>query len=455
MLYFLGYIFFIIAISVFIGRKVKSTSYFFVANRSLNWTLLCATILAANIGAGSTVLATGLGYQNGLAAWWWVGSAGIGTLILAFWIGPKIWRVAKKNNLLTLGDFLEYKYNRQLKIFISTVITIASLAILAGQLIAFAWVLDVLFSYPKWLSILIGGSIMVFYFAAGGIMSSVWVNLIQLIILFSGFMVALFTSFDYENLSNLELSTFFVSGESGFMYLFMLAPAFIVSPGILQKVFAAKDEQNLKKGLLVCGLMLLLFALIPTILGITAKVILPDLANPEYALPELFLTLPNWVSLLALAGVLSAEISSADAILFMLTTSISKDFYKGIFNPNASDVHLLKVTRVSAIVAGSIGILLAILLPNIATALTIFYSVLTVSLFVPLIFGLFCKNINTTHVLISSGFGVLVLFLAQIFSFELPWWMTNVLLGLLTSVVLFSLLHFVYNKNNYPVGRSI
>lgn len=446
MLYFLGYIFFIISISVFVGRKVKSTSVFFVANRSLNWSLLCATLLAANIGAGSTVLATSLGYQNGLAAWWWVGSAGIGTLILAFWIGPKIWKIAKANNLLTVGDFLEYRYNKQFKIFVSLVLMIASLALLAGQLIAFAWVLDVVFSYPKWLSILIGGGVMVIYFSAGGIMSSVWVNLLQLVILFSGFIIALFASFDSHNLANLDLSTFFVSGESGFMYLFMLTPAFIISPGILQKAFAAKDEYNLKKGLLVCGIILLIFALIPTILGITAKILLPDLPNPEYALPEIFLTLPNWISLLALASVLSAEISSADAILFMLTTSISKDFYKGIFNTKATDRHLLKVTRISAIVAGGIGILLAIVLPNIITALTLFYSILTVCLFVPLIFGLFYKNINTNHVLLSSGSGVLVLALTQILPFNLPWWITNVLLSLLTSVLLFCFLHFTYNK---------
>ena len=439
MLYFLGYIFFIISISIFIGKKVNSTSSFFVANRSLNWTLLCATLLAANIGAGSTVLATSLGYQNGLASWWWVGSAGIGTLILAFWIGPKIWRIAKDNNLLTLGDFLEYKYNKQFKIFVSVILMIASLALLAGQLIAFAWVLDVLFSYPKWLSILIGGGVMVIYFSAGGIMSSVWVNLIQLVILFSGFIIALFFSFDKSNLANLNLSTFFVSGESGFMYLFMLAPAFIVSPGILQKAFAAKDEYNLKKGLLVCGVMLLIFAFVPVVLGITAKVLLPSLANPEYALPELFLTLPKWVGLLALASVLSAEISSADAILFMLTTSVSKDFYKGIFNPKASDKHLLKITRISAVLFGCIGILLAILLPSIMAALTIFYSVLTVCLFVPLIFGLFYKNINTNHVLLSSCFGILVLILAKIF-FDFPWWMTDVLLGLIASVLMFFLL---------------
>ena len=45
-------------------------------------------MLAANIGAGSTVGATSLGYSDGIAAWWWVGSAGIGQIAFALWIGP-------------------------------------------------------------------------------------------------------------------------------------------------------------------------------------------------------------------------------------------------------------------------------------------------------------------------------------------------------------------------------
>jgi len=54
--------------------------------------MLFATLLAANIGGGSTVGAAGLGYQFGLSAWWWVGAAGLGQLILAFTLGPRIRR---------------------------------------------------------------------------------------------------------------------------------------------------------------------------------------------------------------------------------------------------------------------------------------------------------------------------------------------------------------------------
>ena len=100
-----------IALSIYVARRSQNSSDFFVAGRGLGAGLIATTLLAANIGAGSTIGATGLGYRMGLAAWWWVGAAGIGSLILALTIAPKIWRVARDNNLYTVGDYLEFRYS--------------------------------------------------------------------------------------------------------------------------------------------------------------------------------------------------------------------------------------------------------------------------------------------------------------------------------------------------------
>ena len=42
-------------------------------------------------------------------------------------------------------------------------------------------------------------------------------------------------------------------GGSGWPYLMLLVPGFIVSPGLVQKVFAARDEAAVRKGMLLCG----------------------------------------------------------------------------------------------------------------------------------------------------------------------------------------------------------
>src|SRR3954451_17661130 len=101
-----------IALGLWVARRVKGSGDFFVAGRSLGPGLLFATFLAANIGAGSTIGAAGLGYLDGIAATWWVGSAGVGALGLGFGVGPRIRRVAAEHDLHTVGDFLEWRYDR-------------------------------------------------------------------------------------------------------------------------------------------------------------------------------------------------------------------------------------------------------------------------------------------------------------------------------------------------------
>src|SRR5262245_46671809 len=130
LLIILGYAFLMIAFGAITSRRVKGASDFFVAGRSLNAGLVFSTLLAANIGAGSTVGATGLGYRDGLSAWWWVGSAGIGSLILASTVGPKIWRLAREHNLYTVGDYLEFRYNRSVRGTVAVLLWLGSLAIL-------------------------------------------------------------------------------------------------------------------------------------------------------------------------------------------------------------------------------------------------------------------------------------------------------------------------------------
>ena len=58
-----------------------------MASRKLRPGLIFSTLLAANIDTGSTVGEAGLGYRLGLSGWWWVGSAAVGSVLLAFMVG--------------------------------------------------------------------------------------------------------------------------------------------------------------------------------------------------------------------------------------------------------------------------------------------------------------------------------------------------------------------------------
>jgi SSS family solute:Na+ symporter len=254
------------------------------------------------------------------------------------------------------------------------------------------------------------------YFVAGGLKSSVTVNVLQLAVKLLGFAIALplalaavggvdgfHHSFDagpyWSGWSN---------GGSGWFYVAMVAPGFVVSPGILQKVYGARDERAVRIGVGVNALVLLLFAAIPPILGMIARAQHPDLTVTDSALPVLFrYDLPFWVGALGLAAIFSAEVSAADALLFMLATSFSQDLYKRFVNPAASERQLLMCARGAAVAGAVLAIAVALVLAaDVVEALGIFYTLLGVSLFVPVIAGLFSGKGDATAALCAVAGGV-------------------------------------------------
>ena len=415
----LFYSVFLMALGLFISRRVKNSSDFLVAGRSLGPGRIFATFLAANIGAGSTVGATGLGYRFGMSAWWWVGSASIGTLFLSQFLGPKLWTMAKQHNLATLPDFLEFRYGKTVKAMISVLFWCGALAILAAQLIAVSWILFTVANIPKWEGCLIGGVVAIVYCTAGGLMSSSFVNMFELAVTMSGLLLAVpfaihalggwshvhelvLTQKATAAASDAMFSIVGAGTKQVFAWIAILVPSFMISPGLVQKIYGARDVKAVRLGVGMNSIGQALFAFVPAVLGICAFAALPHLANPELALPAAMKALlPRWLGVWTLASIFSAELSATDAILFMLSTSLAVDLYKTFLNPSVSQQRLLVVSRLTSAGAGVIGIVLASVLPSIIAAISIFYGLIAVSLFVPVVAGLYSRRVLSSAAISS------------------------------------------------------
>ncbi|HEX6974676.1 MAG TPA: sodium:solute symporter family protein, partial [Vicinamibacterales bacterium] len=390
----------LVGLGLWIGRRARAGD-FFVAGRTLGPGLLFSSFLAANIGASSTVGATSLAYTEGLSAWWWNGSAGLGSLVLAFWVAPRMWREAVAHGDLTLGDFLERRYGRPMRGLVGVLIWLGTLSILAAQLLGVAAVLGIAGGYSMLTGCVVGALVTVAYFVAGGLLSSVWVNMVQLIVIVIGF--ALATAAGLSRVGGWETLAaqaaprvdFFASSgpASGWRLIFLLGPAFIVSPGLIQRAYAARDERSARHGIALNGLALLLFACAPAVIGMAARQLAPGLERADLALPTLLSTaMPPALGALALAAVFSAEVSSAYAVLYMLATSASRDLYRGFVSPQATDRDVLRVARAAAIVGAVCGVGVAMVYGSVRAAVSVFYAILTVTLFVPVIGALLTRR---------------------------------------------------------------
>lgn len=445
----------LVAFGLLVSRRGRGSGSFFVADRSLGPGLIFATFLAANIGAGSIIVASALAYRIGASAWWYVGSAGIGQLLFAFFVGPRIWRIAKERGLYTAGDYLELRYGSSVRIAVVSILWVGTLAILATQLIAMSEIFEWVLGAPRWVGATLGGIVMVLYFSAGGLLVSAWVNAVQLVVLIAGFLIAIpiavgsaggvdavlaATPSDPDFLNPVAIA--------GLVWFTLIMPSFVVSPGFVQKGFGAVDGRTLRIGVGLQGVVLLLFAFVPVSMGILAHSFGPELANPDFAVPTvLTLGLPALLGALGLAAVFSAEVSSADAVLFMLSTSMSQDIFKRYIRPDATDADVLRVARLAAAVGGAGGIVMTLMLESVISSITIFYSIMSVCLFVPLLAGLYSRRPGVPEALAAIGSGVSALVAVQLAEhfevFARPAWISATGVGILVSGCVFAVVFLI------------
>jgi SSS family solute:Na+ symporter len=138
---------------------------------------------------------------------------------------------------------------------------------------------------------------------------------------------------------------------------------------------------------------------------------------------------------MALAAVFSAEVGACEAILFMLSTSLSQDLYKRIINPSATPAQILRVARLAALCGGTAGMLLAIfVVSEIIAGLSVFYSIIGATLLVPVVGGLFIKRARTRDALAAIVVGMTALLIVQ-FGTDRTGWLNPNLWGLIGSAL--------------------
>jgi SSS family solute:Na+ symporter len=90
----------------------------------------------------------------------------------------------------------------------------------------------------------------------------------------------------------------------------------------------------------------------------------------------------------------------------MLSTSLSRDLYQRFINPRATDRQSLSVARLAAVAGGAAGVLLAIASPGIISSLGVFYALLGVTLFVPVVAGLHARKAGAPEAVAAVASGV-------------------------------------------------
>jgi len=72
---------------------------------------------------------------------------------------------------------------------------------------------------------------------------------------------------------------------SGWTLMALTGPAFIISPGLIQKSWGGATERAVRLGVALNAAVLVLFAFVPVLLGMIGRVAVPGITDPNAVLP--------------------------------------------------------------------------------------------------------------------------------------------------------------------------
>ncbi len=385
---------------IFIGTRsyklVKSVSSFFVADRMGTTIFIASSLFATIIGGSSTVGMAGLGYKNGLVGAWWLLVGAIGLFILSIFFAEKV----RGYSLYTLPEILEKHYGNEAKLIASGLIIIAWMGVIAGQIVAAGKILGIIINLPLFLLMIIVALIFITYTLLGGQHSIVKTDAIQGVIIISAILlvvplclneaggISLMQEVLDKNFFSFPVSEHF-TWKTLTTYIFLVGSTYVVGPDIYSRLFCAKNKKIAKRAALITSLTLVPFSFIIVIIGMTARILFPQI-NPEEAFPTIISHIfPIGVNGIVIAALLSAIMSSADTCLLTTSTIISVDIIKPMYKKDIPEKKLLKLSRIFIAVIGVFSLIIALEIKGVISSLLLGYAVYTSGLVFPVLLGFY------------------------------------------------------------------
>lgn len=422
-LYLLG----TLALGMWAGTRIKNTSDFAVAGRSLPLVMVITTTFATWFGAETVMGIPAKFVQGGLNA---ViedpFGAGMCLILVGMFFAAKLYKL----NLLTIGDYYRQRYGKGIEIFCSVAIIFSYLGWVAAQITALGLVFSVLTggAMAPATGMIVGTLTVLIYVVVGGFLAVAVTDFIQMIVLVVGMSVIAYFAADLAGGADNVLAMaqgadlWRLWPEPGFTdIMFFIGAAVTMMFGsipqqdVFQRVMSAKDAPTARTGAIIGGASYILFAFVPMFIVAAAVVVMGsqamELAQNDYQrlLPTFVMTkMPLVMQILFFGALLSAIKSTSSATLLAPSTSFVENILKN-FKPGMSDRQQLLAMRVTIVVFAALVLTYAIAMEgtSIYELVSGAYQVPLVGAFIPLVMGLYWKRATTQGAVLSIAAGLI------------------------------------------------
>ena len=404
------FIYFIIvsAYGIYIYYRKKSkrmdSREFFLAEGSLTWWAIGASLIASNISAEHFIGMSGSGFALGLAisTYEWMAAATL--IIVAVFFLP----VYLKNRIYTMPQFLEQRYNGTVSTIMAIFWLLVYVFVNLTSIIYLGALAITAISGISFLTCIIGLGIFSIVVTVGGMKVIGYTDVIQVAVLIIGGLVTTYLAlnlvsehFGYGEDVFAGAKLLYQKADSHFHMIFdsshkyyMDLPGLSVLIGgmwinnlnywgcnqyIIQRALGA-DLKTARSGILFAAFLKLLVPVIAVLPGIAAYVLFQEglfqaemvnesgVVKPDHAYPTLLNLLPPGLKGLAFAALTAAIVASLAGKANSIATIFSLDIYKKFFHRSATERQLVLTGRWTVVISMAIASLVAPALRNLDQA---------------------------------------------------------------------------------------
>ncbi|MCA3000905.1 MAG: sodium:solute symporter family protein [Rhodocyclaceae bacterium] len=415
-----------LAIGLYAGTRVKTSTDFALAGRRLPLVMIITTTFATWFGAETVMGISAKFVQGGLKN---VVEDPFGASLCLIFVGIFFASRLYKMTLLTIGDYYRKRYGKGVEIFCSVAIILSYLGWVAAQVTAIGLVFNLVSggAISVETGMVIGTLSVLIYVVFGGMLAIAWTDFIQMIVLVAGLtiiaMMAGSMAGGPDKVLNLAISNewFQFFPEPKFHdVVFFIAAAITMMLGsipqqdIFQRVMSAKDAKTASRGAIIGGLCYFAFAFVPMFIVACAVLVMPEESkqlladDPQKVLPTLILNhMPFFAQVLFFGALLSAVKSTASATLLAPSTSFVENIYKNL-RGGLTDKQELIAFRVTLVVFTAVVLTYSIMMRGtpIYEMVSTAYQVTLCGAFVPLVAGLYWKRANKHGAMASIVMGI-------------------------------------------------
>jgi SSS family solute:Na+ symporter len=330
-------------------------------------------------------------WRNGLSNWL---VFGVPYYIFALVFAFTMVRRVRSINAVSIPDSLYATYGKPAgmlgSVFVYFISSPAPYFLMLGVLI------QVVTGWPLVPALIIGTLLSVVFVHAGGFKSVVNTDILQFVLMFSGFILILMYLVPQYGLgfiaSHVPPGHLRPTGDLSIQYIvvwFFIALLTLVAPTFHQFVQSAKDDVTARRGIVTSVLCWIVFDSTTTLTGLYSRALLPDLVDPGMAFPILGqLVLPSAAKAVFYLGMVSTVMSTAVGLGFIASMTLGRDVF-GRAAGRLDDASVNRYTRIGVWITAVVGVASALLFPSVINLWYVIGTIFIPGLLVPYLATIF------------------------------------------------------------------